>query len=112
MIIEGQEEAPTTSSDISGFQTDQPYESELPATTGSAALPMKVMERETMIGGLEQSTSKCENCDLLKRENKRMHNWWQTSKQKLAAVREELRVLRGAAGKHVLLYPSSCVIRK
>jgi hypothetical protein len=51
LIIEGQEEAPTTSSDISGFETDQPDKSELPATTGSgdAVLPMEVMEHETMV---------------------------------------------------------------
>jgi hypothetical protein len=36
-------------------------------------------------------------------KNKQMHNWWQTSKQKLAAVRKELHALRGAAGKHVQL---------
>ena len=34
-------------------------------------------------------------------KNKQMHSGWQTSKQKLAAVRKELHVLRGAAGKHV-----------
>ncbi|CAB4044009.1 Hypothetical predicted protein, partial [Paramuricea clavata] len=33
LIIEGHKEASTTSLDISGFETDQPDKSELPATT-------------------------------------------------------------------------------
>jgi hypothetical protein len=51
LIVEGHEEAPTTSSDISGFETDQPDKSELLATTGSggAVLPMEVMEHATMV---------------------------------------------------------------
>jgi hypothetical protein len=35
LIVEGHEEAPTTSSDISGFETDQPDKSELLARGGS-----------------------------------------------------------------------------
>jgi hypothetical protein len=51
LIIEGHEEAPTTSSDISGYETDQRDKSELPATTGSggAVLPMEMMGHETMV---------------------------------------------------------------
>ena len=41
----------------------------------------------------------CGNCKLLKKENLRIRSWWQTSKQKLAAVREELNVLKGMTGK-------------
>ena len=43
--------APTTLSDISAFETDQPNKSNLPSTTGSggAVLPMEIMEHETMV---------------------------------------------------------------
>ena len=37
---------PTTSSDISGFETDQPDKSKL---RGGAVLPMEIMEHETTI---------------------------------------------------------------
>ncbi|XP_028418516.1 uncharacterized protein LOC114543919 [Dendronephthya gigantea] len=85
-------ESPTTSSKISGV-TD-----ELKATTESVVFPTDVMEHESMIGASPQSPHKCRNCDLLKKENKRIRNCWETSKQKLAGVRKELDILRGATG--------------
>ncbi|CAB4013438.1 Hypothetical predicted protein [Paramuricea clavata] len=45
------------------------------------------------------AVDECDNCKLLKKENLRIRSWWHTSKRKLDAVREELRILKGMTGE-------------
>ena len=40
----------------------------------------------------------CANCEMLKKENKRIRSWWETSKTKLSVVREELKTLKDTTG--------------
>ncbi|XP_028413534.1 uncharacterized protein LOC114536370 [Dendronephthya gigantea] len=75
-----EEEAPTTSSDI---LSDEPGP----------------MEQETIPAEELEHSQNCSSCELLKKENKRIRSCWQTSKQKLSAVREELRALRSVTGE-------------
>ncbi|XP_028413671.1 THAP domain-containing protein 1-like [Dendronephthya gigantea] len=75
-----EEEAPTTSSDI---LSDEPGP----------------MEQERIPAEELEHSQNCSSCELLKKENKRIRSCWQTSKQKLSAVREELRALRSVTGE-------------
>ena len=48
----------------------------------------------------------CENCELLKNENKKIRSWWENSKSKLNVVREELKTLKDAKGNMHCQYKS------
>ena len=48
----------------------------------------------------------CENCELLKNENKKICSWWEKLKSKLNVVREELKTLKDAKGNMHCQYKS------